>query len=74
MIDPIEETDPELAALLADWIENKRYERYRIEPGGYRRRTAFGYSQLVSVRLDIGRNDPCPVCNSNRKFKHCCGK
>lgn len=22
----------------------------------------------------IGRNQPCPVCNSGRKYKYCCGK
>lgn len=28
---------------------------------------------LNKVKIDIGRNDPCP-CNSGKKFKNCCGK
>ncbi|MCK9442679.1 MAG: SEC-C domain-containing protein [Methanothrix sp.] len=22
----------------------------------------------------VGRNDPCPYCNSGKKYKKCCGK
>lgn len=33
--------------------------RRRIASGAYR---------------GTGRNDPCPVCDSGKKFKHCCGR
>lgn len=32
----------------------------------------FGPSALVSPRLKVGRNDPCP-CGSGKKYKKCCG-
>lgn len=29
---------------------------------------------MTRVAPKIGRNDPCPLCNSGKKYKKCCGR
>lgn len=70
--EPIEQTDPELAQLLTDWIEQERYKQFTIKPKGYTDKRCWPVYRFVTVSLNIGRNELC-VCGSNRKFKACCG-
>lgn len=72
-VTPIEQSDPELAQLLTNWITQKHYEKFTIKPKGYIDKRNWPVYVFVSVSPDIGRNELC-ICQSDKKFKHCCGK
>ena len=74
LIDPVpalEQTDPELGALIRWWVHEGRHDWAEIYPQIIRRGEGFidrVFNQFISA---IGRNDPC-WCGSGKKFKRCC--
>lgn len=68
---PLEESDPELAALLVDVVSHnsKVLKKDRIVVDFENEKV---YNRTITSKK-IQRNDPCP-CGSGKKYKKCCGK
>jgi preprotein translocase subunit SecA len=76
IIDDQHELSPEQAKEMSDRMKMMAAEM---------RAATFMYEKDSTVLMDrtepirreqpkIGRNDVCPMCNSGKKWKNCCGK
>jgi len=60
------ETNPEDALALAELCKQRAKTKGRNKP------LILDMPEPIKADTKIGRNDPCP-CNSNKKYKKCCG-
>ena len=69
---PFEQSDPELAAMLQEVVEqNSKVGKKDHLVVDFEREKVF-YRTARSTKK-VGRNEPCP-CGSGKKYKKCCGK
>ena len=79
MIKPLEETNPELAAMFMDIVNGKLLAHvegtrvFQTRRRAYTKHDHRNWHRRVfrEVMLDVGRNDLCP-CGSGKKYKKCC--
>jgi uncharacterized protein YecA (UPF0149 family) len=69
---PLEEVEPEIAEFFRG-IANKEKPFGVKSVSIARNGDVYVKTDTVSVEK-IGRNDVCPLCNSGKKYKKCCGK
>lgn len=71
---PLEQEDPELADLFADWFSGGHRHRW-LSIGFYEAGWRWIYEKFyrkIQLYGKVGRNEPCP-CGSGKKYKKCCG-
>lgn len=56
------EVDPELDRLLTWYYEGR--DKGELPP----------FEEVMRDVRSTGRNEPCPCCDSGKKFKKCCGR
>lgn len=71
MIEPLEKTDPDLAAQFMAIARGQYRPRVRIFGTRVYTRSPITGATWTEITLDIKRNDPC-ICGSGKKYKKCC--